>query len=68
MSQIVSQQTPIEMKETIENEVDNRVNVYNGEIKLYWEIIYNKNMNVKIDVETGKIINDGTLSLEERKE
>lgn len=68
MSQIVSQQMPIEMKETIENEVDNRVNVYNGEIKLYWEVMYNKTENVKIDVETGEVINEGILNFEEKKE
>ena len=68
MGQIVSQQTPAEMNTEINNKLDENVKVNNYEIKFYWEIIYNKNMDVKIDVETGEIINDGTLNFEEKKE
>ena len=68
MSQIVSQQTPAEMNTEINNKLDENVKVNIYEIKFYWEVMYNKTENVKIDVETGEVINEGTLNFEEKKE
>ena len=39
----------------------------NYEVKFYWEIIYNENKNIKIDVETGEVILEGTYTVEEKE-
>lgn len=68
MGQIVLQRETKEIEEMSYNNTDEKLYTNEYEVKLYWEVMYNKAENVKIDVETGEIINDGTLSLEERKE
>ena len=68
MGQIVLQRETKEIEEMSYNNTDEKLYTNEYEVKLYWEVMYNKTENVKIDVETGEIINDGTLSLEEKKE
>ena len=68
MGQILMQQNPVKMENAIENEVNNNVKVNDYEVRFYWEILYNEDKNVKIDVETGEVISDGMLSLEPREE
>ena len=68
MGQILMQQNPVKMENAIENEVNNNVKVNDYEVRFYWEILYNEDKNVKIDVETGEVISDGILSLEPREE
>lgn len=68
MGQILMQQNPVKMENAIENEVNDNVKVNDYEVRFYWEILYNEDKNVKIDVETGEVIRDGMLSLEPREE
>ena len=68
MGQILMQQNPVKMENAIENEVNDNVKVNDYEVRFYWEILYNEDKNVKIDVETGEVISDGMLSLEAREE
>ena len=68
MGQILMQQNPVKMENAIENEVNDNVKVNDYEVRFYWEILYNEDKNVKIDVETGEVISDGMLSLEPREE
>ena len=68
MGQILMQKNPVKMENAIENEVNDNVKVNDYEVRFYWEILYNEDKNVKIDVETGEVISDGMLSLEPREE
>ena len=68
MGQILMQQNPVKMENAIENEVNDNVKLNDYEVRFYWEILYNEDKNVKIDVETGEVISDGMLSLEAREE
>ena len=49
------------------DELNNTLYRNNYEVKFYWEIIYNENKNIKIDVETGEVILEGTYTVEEKE-
>lgn len=68
MGQIVLQRETKEIEEMSYNNTDEKLYTNEYEVKLYWEVMYNKTENVKIDVETGEVINEGTLNFEEKKE
>lgn len=67
MGQILMQQNPVKMENAIENEVNDNVKVNDYEVRFYWEILYNEDKNVKIDVETGEVILEGTYTVEEKE-
>ena len=68
MGQIVLQRETKEIEEMSYNNTDEKLYTNEYEVKLYWEVMYNKTENVKIDVETGEVINEGTLNFEEKTE
>ena len=61
------QQNPVKMENAIENEVNDNVKVNDYEVKFYWEILYNEDKNVKIDVETGEVILESFYTVEKKK-
>ena len=67
MGQILMQQNPVKMENAIENEVNDNVKVNDYEVRFYWEILYNENKNVKIDVETGEVILESFYTVEKKK-
>lgn len=67
MGQILMQQNPVKMENAIENEVNDNVKVNDYEVRFYWEILYNEDKNVKIDVETGEVILESFYTVEKKK-
>ena len=67
MGQILMQQNPVKMENAIENEVNDNVKVNNYEVRFYWEILYNEDKNVKIDVKTGEVILESFYTVEKKK-
>ena len=68
ISQITNEKEVENISKEKFNDLDENLIVNEYEIKFYWEIIYNRDNKIKIDVETGKVIENGTLSVEEKED
>lgn len=53
---------------TIENDINENLFVSEYQIEFCWDIIFKDNQEIKINVETGKIIKEENFSLEEKEE